>query len=492
MTIQLRDFQGIGVGQIRDCYRDGSRAPLFVLPTGGGKTFTFCYIASSANARGNRVLILVHRVELLRQSSDSLSSLGVRHGLIAPNAPMRLQELTQVASVQTLVRRLDELARAGWAPDLIVIDEAHHAVAGTWKRVLDHWPDAKHLGVTATPCRRDGKGLGVHVGGAFDAMVQGPQIGELIDRGYLAPPVVYAPPVIADLAGIKSQMGDFAAGDLAERMDKPTVTGDAVEHYGRICPGVPAIAFCVSVAHAEHVAEQFAAAGWRAKSLDGGMTPEDRKRIIADLAEGRLDVLTSCDIVSEGTDIPVVGCAILLRPTQSLGLYLQQVGRVLRLYAGKSEAIILDHVGNWQRHGLPDDPREWSLDGAKRKRGKRDAEEGPPPPLTCEGCFRQIRRPTPRECPHCGKSLKSENDRMDALQQVDGQLQRVTSADAERQRRREAAAASAARKAERGEVDKMTMQELVMYGQRKGYSNPSGWAWRVMSKRGANKTAATA
>jgi DNA repair protein RadD len=476
MAIELRDYQQDMVGRLRASYGGGHRAPLLVLPTGGGKTFVFCYITANAGARGNRTLILVHRQELLRQTSDSLTSLGVRHGLIAPGAPMAFGQSAQVASVQTLVRRFQHLDRAGWRPDLIVVDEAHHATAGSWRAVLDRWPAARVLGVTATPCRMDGKGLGADAGGVFDDLVGGPQIAELIERGYLAPPDVYAPPVIADLSGLRTIAGDFAKAELAGRMDRPTVTGDAVDHYARICPGVPAIAFCVSVAHAEHVAEQFRAAGWRAASLDGSMADADRRARIADLAGGRLHVLTSCDIISEGTDIPVVGTAILLRPTQSLSLYLQQVGRALRLYPGKASAVILDHVGNTARHGLPDDPRDWSLAG-RTKRGREKADDGPPPPITCGGCFRQIRRPAPDRCPSCGTSLKAEKDRMQALELTEGELRRITADDR--------AAMAAQRKQEQGRAE--SMAELVKLGAERGYPNPQGWAWRVWSKRQAKK-----
>ena len=470
MTVPtLRDYQQAAVDDVRAAFADRARAPLLVLPTGGGKTVCFSYVTASATARGNRTLILVHRQELLRQTSDSLSAMGVRHGLIAPGASQAMGEAAQVASVQTIVRRFDRLDAAGWAPDLIVVDEAHHATAGSWRAVLDHWPRARVLGVTATPCRMDGKGLA----DVFDRIVIGPQIDELIDRGFLAPIAYYAPPVVADLSGLPSRMGDFAQAEAADRMDRPTVTGDAVEHYGKLCPGVPAIAFCVSVAHAEHVAEQFRASGWRAASLDGGMADADRKQRIADLASGRLHVLTSCDIISEGTDIPVVGAAILLRPTRSLGLYLQQVGRALRLYPGKVEAIILDHVGNRERHGFPDDRRDWSLEGVKRRGKKADDDEGPPPPVTCEGCFRQIRRPLPPCCPGCGKSLASDKDRMSALQQVDGQLQRVTA--------EERAAQAVGRRIEQARAE--SMADLVEIGRARGYANPQGWAWRVWTKR---------
>ena len=470
--MQLRDYQQTAVDDLRSAFGNGSRAPLLVLPTGGGKTFVFCYIASNAANRGNKTLILVHRQELLRQTSDSLTALGVRHGLIAPGASPRFGELVQVASVQTIVRRFDQIQSAGWSPDLIVPDEAHHATAGTWRQVLDRWRSARILGVTATPCRMDGSGLGE----VFDAMIEGPQIADLIDAGHLSPPTVYAPPVVADLTGVRTRAGDYAKNELAERIDRPTVTGDAVAHYARICPGVPAIAFCVSVAHAEHVAEQFRAAGWNAASLDGSMPDADRKQRIADLAAGRLHVLTSCDIISEGTDIPVVGAAILLRPTKSLGLYLQQVGRALRLFPGKVEAIILDHVGNVAQHGLPDEPRDWSLEG--RAKGKRAAPDGPPPPLTCDGCFRQIRRPAPPACPTCGAKLAAK-DRAASLQQIEGELRKIEAA--------ERVALAAKRKQEQAMAG--SLQELVSLGHQRGYPNPQAWAWRVFSKRRQKKMA---
>lgn len=472
--IKLRDYQAGAVSELRQEYATGRQSPLLVLPTGGGKTFVFSYITANANKRGNKVVILVHRQELLTQSSDSLAALHVEHGCIAPGRPLELTKATQVASVQTLVRRFHQLDAANWKPDLIVIDEAHHATAGSWRKVLDYWPGAKVLGVTATPCRMDGSGLGIDAGGVFDSLVIGPQIYELIEGGHLAPPIVYAPPVVADLTGIRTSLGDFSKGEAAERMDKPTVTGDAVAHYSKLCPGVPAICFCVSVAHAEHVAEQFNQAGWKAASLGGGMLDTDRKARIRDLAENRLHVLTSCDIISEGTDIPVVGAAILLRPTKSLGLYLQQVGRALRLYPGKTHAIILDHVGNVATHGLPDDHREWALEGTKGKsRGAND--NGPPPPLTCEGCFNQIRRPAPDCCPMCGKSLKAEKDRMDRLQHEAGELQRLDESAREQLAER--------RRMLQEQAMAGSMGELVAIAVKRGYKNPQQWAWKVWSNR---------
>jgi|LGVF01.2.fsa_nt_gb superfamily II DNA or RNA helicase len=465
-NIALRDYQAMDVNRLRGAFRDGLKAPLYVLSTGGGKTVIFSYITQQAAARGNRVLILVHRQELLRQSSESLESLGVEHGLIAPGRSMT-GDPVQVASVQTLVRRLHKIV----PPDLIIIDEAHHASAASWKKVIEAYPKAHLLGVTATPCRMDGKGLGTQAGGYFDTMIAGPSIRDLIDRGFLCPPKVYAPPTDFSTDGLHSRYGDFIKKEVAAAVDKPVITGSAVEHYRKICPGTPAIAFCASVAHAEHVAEEFRAAGFQAASVDGSMDDGRRKSLIRALGTGGLHVLASCDIISEGTDIPVVGAAILLRPTQSMGLFLQQVGRALRICPGKKHAIILDHVGNCLRHGMPDEVREWSLDGEDRKGASRGSQEVLERVKQCEQCY-AVHAPAPR-CPQCGFEYE---DAGCAPEEVAGELQEIDEEQAElmkRQRRREV-----------GRAD--TLEELQAIGRERGYK--PGWAryiWESRQKRRA-------
>lgn len=249
MNIQLRDYQMAGVEKIRASFRNGCRNVLFQLPTGGGKTVVFCYITENAAKKSNRVLILVHRQELIRQTSTSLSDIGVPHGIIAPGFTPTW-DMVQVASVQTLVRRLHKIH----PPQLIISDECHHANAGTWRKIFEHFNKARILGVTATPCRLDGSGLGRASGGFFDDMVKGPSVAELIDRGFLARPRIYAPPIGADLANLRKKYGEFVGADVVAAIDKPVITGSAVEHYRKLASGVPAIAFCASVAHAEHVA----------------------------------------------------------------------------------------------------------------------------------------------------------------------------------------------------------------------------------------------
>ena len=336
-----------------------------------------------------------------------------------------------VCSVQTLVKRLDKMPAD---PDLIVVDEAHHLVEGnTWGAVVERWPDARLLPVTATPCRTDGRGLGIGSGGFADDLLKGPSMAWLIENGFLSPYRIFAPPTALDMTGVRTRAGDYAKDDLDRAMDKPVITGSALEHYRRLADGRRAVAFCVSVQHAEHVAAEFNAAGIRAESLDGTMDATEREARINRFSAGETLILTSADLISEGVDIPAIEVAILLRPTQSLALYLQQVGRALRTFPGKTEAIILDHVGAVRQHGLPDEDREWSLDGmTKKKRQPKDDEDADAVDRvsTCPKCF-SIHLPAP-ECPTCGHVYPEKARR---VEQEDGQLQELTGDQLEQMRR---------------------------------------------------------
>jgi DNA repair protein RadD len=348
--MQLRPYQQQLVTEIRGQYQLGHKAVLAVLPTGGGKTVCFSYIAQSASVKGNRVLILVHRAELLDQASRAIPA---PHGIIAANRAMDLSHTVQVASVQTVARRLHLLPRDFF--QLLVVDEAHHTTAGTWARVIAHFSQAKLLGVTATPIRGDGRGLGEH----YQAMVQGPTAAELTSEGYLAPARVLAPPGF-DSAGLRKRMGDFDTKQAEQRVG--TIMGDCLGHYRKHLSGQTAIAFCCSVAHAEAVAHLFQSAGIAAASIDGSMDTGTRRELLQRLAVGDLKVLTSCALIGEGVDVPSVGGCILLRPTASVGLHLQMIGRCLRPQPGKT-AVVLDHVGNTLRLGHHLEERDWTLDG---------------------------------------------------------------------------------------------------------------------------------
>jgi DNA repair protein RadD len=454
-VFDLRPYQQAAVDGVRDSFRAGRRRPLLVAPTGSGKTVIFSYITASAAAKGNRTLVLVHRAELLEQCHRALDSMDVPHGLIASGLTPDRSHLTQIASVQTLVRRFDRVL----APDLIVIDEAHHATAGAWASVLAQYPNARVLGVTATPQRLDGKGLGQ----VFDDLIRGPEVTKLIDEGYLCKPVYYAPKTV-DLTGVHMVAGDYNRAEVAERMDRPTITGDAVIHYRKYAEGQPCIIFCTGIKHAEHVAQAFNASGYRFKIIDGTLAKEERARRVLDLSSGALQGLVSVDIVSEGFDLPCVSTAILLRPTASLSLHLQQIGRVLRPSPGKQRAVILDHVGNCRRHGLAEEVRDWSLDGI-RKRGKRGPQDDVADTRQCPECF-AVHTPSP-QCPQC-LHIYEIKDRIPDV--VDGELEELKAREAIRGRKREQGTAQ-------------TLEDLIRVGKARGMKNPYGWAHNVFKAR---------
>lgn len=471
----LRYYQDDSVKGVRLSYQRGKRRPLLVIPTGGGKTICFAFIAHSAQGKGKRVLVLVHRMRLLRQASSKMHEFGVYHGLINKKFTPDLHARTQIAMVQTLVKRLAKLQ----PPDLIIIDEAHHALAKSYRDIINYFPSALVLGVTATPCRGDGSGLGIESGGVFDDIVIGPQIGELIEDGFLCKPIVYAPKDKIDLSNVHVKMGDYVTSELAIAVDKPKITGDAVEHYTKICPGVPCMVFCVNVQHAKHVAEEFRAAGYRAYSVDGTMEETDCDKILNGLGDGSVQVVTSCDLVGEGVDVPAIRCVIKLRPTKSTSLYIQQGGRSLRpVYAagfdletkegrlaaiqagGKPNAIILDHVGNTFIHGLIDEPREWSLEGdVKRKKKKKTEDEGGRV-MQCESCY-AMHEPA-SVCPVCGhvRKIKERTIAHDA----DGELRELTAGDVLMMRKKKAQ--------EVGRAD--TLEKLLEIEVERGYKR--GWA----------------
>jgi len=461
VSVSLRLYQSEAVERVRDAYRSGARAPLLVLPTGAGKTVVFSHVSAATADRGKRVLVLVHRRELIRQSSAKLSDAGVAHGIIAPgHTPTR--DAVQVASVQTLARRLGDPRYQ--APDLIVIDEAHHAVAGQWATVCAAYPGARLLGVTATPQRMDGLGLGIEAGGPFDAMVTGPTVAELIAGGFLVPAKVFAPAEAPDLSGVRTVRGDYEVSALADAMAAPKIVGNAVEHYARHAAGLPAIVFSPSVAHAEATAEAFRGAGWRAVAASGATDPGERDAAIRGLGTGAVQVLCSCDLISEGLDVPAVGAVILLRPTKSLGLYLQQVGRGLRPAEGKTALIVLDHAGNTLAHGMPDADREWTLAGKKRR--QRDAV---PPTRQCTECF-AVHAPAPA-CPECGHVYEMKAREIEA---VEGLLVEM---DAERSARLRGGPLSLLLR------DAKSRDDVEAIRRARGYK--PGWTHHIMASRSA-------
>jgi len=312
--------------------------------------------------------------------------------------------------------------------------------------------------------------LGKNSGGYYDDLITGPSIKSLTAQGFLSQYRIFAPPSGIDLKGIRRSGSDYNRKDLSDRIDRPTITGCAIKHYLRLCNGVPAVAFCTSIEHAEHVAGEFNSVGIAAAHLSANTDDSTRKYRINALAGGSLKVLTSCDIISEGTDIPVIGAAILLRPTQSLGLYMQQVGRALRICDGKSSAIILDHAGNSLRHGLPDEDRPWSLDvDMKAKKKKDDIEEVSI--RQCENCYAVYAGYLDR-CPECGCEREVKERK---LYKVDGELVELSADELDIMKRE--------RRAQQGMAG--SLEDLIKIARVRGYK--PGWAHFIWNSRKTKK-----
>ena len=304
------------------------------------------------------MLFLAHRAELVNQAAARAAQFGVRFGVIRaadkredPDAPL------QVASIQTLSRRDKPAA------DIVIIDEAHRAMGDSYQTLLEAYPDAIVIGLTATPIRVDGRGLG----GTFTKLIEVATVSKLMDDGILVRPRIFAPPG-PDLSGVQVARGDYDEAQLGAVMNDRRLVGDIVNHWKAISPGLRTVAFAVSVEHSLAIRDAFVRAGVPAAHLDGETPEPERTAILDDLAAGRVLVVSNCNVLGEGWDCPDVSVAILARPTMSTALYLQQVGRALRSSPGKNAAFVLDHANNYAIHGLPDEDRAWELTTARIKR----------------------------------------------------------------------------------------------------------------------------
>lgn len=461
--IELRTYQQTLHDNIRASMERGNRSPLAVSPCGSGKTVLFCDYAKKVSARGKRTMILSHREELVEQISDTLTAFGLDHSFIAAGRRFRPDVLTQVASIATLGRRLGDPSII--TPDLIIPDEAHHSVAGTWKRVFDHYPTVRRIGVTATACRLSGEPLG----SVYDDIIMGPTYPELLAQGALSPYVVIAPPVL-DFADLRpNRSGDFDQ-KAVKKARKPTVVGDAVDQYVKHAAGKRAVVFEVSVEEAKNTAQRFSAAGFRAACIDGGMDKRDRKELVQMFRDGYIDILTTCDLVSEGFDLPAIEVAICLRPTASLSLWIQQFGRALRPYPGKECAIILDHAGNTMRHlWLPESEVEWSLEGKPKIKGATDSG---PSVRTCPFCHAaQFNVRGEDRCKVCG-TVYGVTTR-EAPKKVAGELVPIDASQLQR--------IASMRRIEQGRAQ--TFPELVEVFRQRGEKNPLGHARHVWEAR---------
>lgn len=379
--MQLRPYQIDLVEQTRQAWRDGFKAPCIVLGCGGGKSCIVAEIARRTTWNGKRVLFLVHRKELV----DQIFRTFVRWGV--------MMDLCDVMMVQTASRRLRRLPK----PSLIITDENHHSMAQSYKRIYEHFPDVRRVGVTATPVRLGGDGLG----DVNDKLIIGVSTKWLIEHQHLAPYDYFAPSV-ADLTGLHTKMGEYVTSDIEKAMIKNTVFGDVVHYYRELAQGRKAVCYCASIRHSEATAAAFCAADIPAAHIDGSTPKPERERIINDFRAGKIRILCNVDLISEGFDVPDCGCSILLRPTHSLTLFIQQSMRCMRYVEGK-RAVIIDHVGNYARHGMPDDDHTWSLEKKPKRTFKQEENEQAEKMRQCPACYFTFTfEPGKNTCPHCG------------------------------------------------------------------------------------------
>jgi superfamily II DNA or RNA helicase len=419
--MQLRPYQANLKEKILASWQTQHKNVLAALPTGGGKTVLFSNIVSETPGQS---IVIAHRKELVAQMSLALGREGVLHQIVAPvptvqwitrqhqaefsrhfinsGAPCR------VAGVDTLISRIKR-GEASWCEQIAlwVQDEAHHVLQeNKWGRAIERFTNAKGLGVTATPVRADGRGLGAHADGVFQNLVVGPDVRELIDSGHLTEYRIFNPScdINIDEVAVSSATGDFNKTQLRKANERSHIVGDIVEHYKRLAAGKLGITFVVDVATATKTALAYEAAGVKAAGLSAKTPDYIRAELVSRFRQGKLLQLVNVDLFGEGFDLPAIEVVSMARHTASLGLYLQQFGRGLRPLPGKDHAIIIDHVNNVRRHRLPDSARTWTLD--RRERAARNKKDPNLIPVTtcpeCTAVYELIHK----KCPYCGYAPK--------------------------------------------------------------------------------------
>ncbi|CAH9012893.1 coil containing protein [Vibrio phage 141O35-1] len=458
---KLRPYQQHLVDENRRLWSEGVRNPCSVLFTGGGKTVVAAELIRQEQQSGGYFAAIAHRQELVGQISLALARQGVMHDIVAPRPVIRfcsdihVEELGQsfysphapgfVGGVDTLVRR--DMGRLKNTVSLLFQDECHHVLRDNkWGKAAQMFPQANGLYVTATPLRADGKGLGRHSDGLFDEFVLGPPPRQLISEGSLTDYKIYAPPTDIDLTAMKfGSDGDFSRPELVKRAKKSGIIGDCVTNYQKYANGTQAVVFTVDVEQAHDAANEFNARGIKAVALSAKNTDAERQEAITAFKRKDIQVIVNVDLLGEGFDCPAIETVIMARPTASYGLYVQQFGRALRLLDGKQFGLIIDMVGNVKRHGLPDAPREWSLD-RREKRGKSDA--GAPAVKTCSECM-GVYAVGPTSCPYCGHVAIAGAGGRGELVMVDAELRELTAEELADMR---------------GEADKLSKEWNVPYG----------------------------
>ena len=436
--MNLREYQIQAIEDLRSKYACGYCSPVLVANCGWGKSVAAAEMAKLSARKGKRVLVLAHRIELVEQLQKTFFDWGVP------------DDKCDIMMVQSATRRLNRMPEY----DFIITDEFHHGPANTYKRIYERYPQAKRLGLTATPRRTSGQGLS----DVADCIVQSVSVDWLIENNYLSPYEYYAPKQLVDADRLRTLRGDYDQSDAVEQLDKPKIYGDVISQYKKYAEGKQAIVFASSVEHSKRVCEAFNSKGYSSIHIDGKMPQSERKAAMERFRRGEVKILTNYEIISEGLSVDNCECCILLRPTKSLILFLQSSQRCMRYAPGKT-AIILDLVGNYQRHGLPSEEHEWSLDGTIKS--GREKEQNQVRARVCEHCFRTYAG-AGRICPYCHEDNGKTRAELEAEEKAE--LERVKAAE-RREKRREVAMAK-------------TRQELESIAKERNYK--PGWVWKRM------------
>ena len=459
--INLRPYQNNAISNLRASIGAGNKRVILQASTGAGKTIVACEMIRLAVAKSKRVLFIAHRKEIINQSSQKLDDFGLDHGIVMASNPRKNDHAVQVASIQTLMRRDKPDA------DLIIIDEAHLSCSASYKSIVEHYAGATVIGLTATPIRGDGKGLGEVYGDIVSVV----PMSQLIADGHLVKPRVFAP-FVPNMKKVRISKGDYDAAETAAIMDNKEITGDIIKHWQSHAHGRKTIVFAASVAHSKNIVTEFLAVGISARHLDANSPAELRDQTLSDWRDGKFHVLSNMGLFIEGLDVPAASCVILARPTKSLTIYLQAVGRVMRTHADKTDCIVLDHAGLTLIHNLVDAPREWTLDG--KEKAKRD--DTPAVAVTvCEHCFcTYSKADNPDFCPEClTDHVKPAPPKVHA----DGELIELTA-----EAMLAIKAASKAKWVAEMKAAK-TESQLIELGISRGYKHAAGWAGHIMKQR---------
>lgn len=442
--IKLRDYQQTVYQDTIKAINKGSRGILIQLPCRSGKSYVMAKFVETC--KGNS-LILAHRNELLNQHNELIHNLG-------------LSNKVRLASVFTEINHLGEHKK----PLVILIDEAHLSEANSYKKIVNFY-NCIVIGFSATPTRLNGDKLSL-----YDTLINGVSVNYLIKNGAIADFDYYAPDIALDLSKISTLGGDYNGKQLNDLMFNSTIYGDVISSYKELGNNRQAIAYCAGVKHSQKVCDEFNSAGIKAVHIDSSMNKNERQKIMDLYRSGYYTVLCNANIISEGITLPNANIGLLLRPTQSLALYIQQAMRVLTPDGFGKKAVIIDYVGNYQRHGLPNEDREWTLEGVKRKH-KINNEDGSYTIRNCPECFRIFR--TADKCPYCGHKFEVKGRELQCMKEV--RLRKISE--------QEKKAMAEHKKKQRIEVGMAkTKEDLIRICKSRGYK--PGWVYYQMKLKG--------